>query len=242
MDLHIEQISDIDVNARILEVVERKGIGHPDTLADGIADAVSGEYAKYCIERFGHILHHNADKTALLGGSSIVRFGGGEITSPINVMVNGRFTKKIGSEEIPYVDIINQAARSHVGAILKNVDVDRHINIQTRLSTSPSPGFVQSVALEKASRKLWFEPRDINDLSEIKRLHSNDTSYGVGYAPLSALEAYVLRVENTLNSARFKEIYPQIGTDIKIMGIRKSSQITLTACVPLIDRFIRLSR
>lgn len=238
MELHIENISDIDVDSRKLEVVERKGIGHPDTLADGIADAVSSEYAKYCLEHFGHVLHHNSDKTALLGGSSIVRFGGGEITSPINVTVNGRFTKKLGDKEIPYIDIINQATKNHIGSILKNIDVENHIRVQTRLSTASSPGFVQTKTVEEASRKFWFEPRDLNDLSEIKRLHSNDTSYGVGYAPYSALETYVLNVERTLNSSNFKEIYPHIGSDIKIMGVRKDREIMLTACVPLIDKFV----
>lgn len=37
------------------EVVERKGLGHPDTLADGIAEIVEIEYAKYCLNMFGYI-------------------------------------------------------------------------------------------------------------------------------------------------------------------------------------------
>ena len=35
------------------EVVERKGIGHPDTLCDTIAEKVSQAYSQYCLEHYG---------------------------------------------------------------------------------------------------------------------------------------------------------------------------------------------
>jgi S-adenosylmethionine synthetase len=57
-----------------VEVVERKGAGHPDTLADGVAEAISRAYSRYCLDGFGAILHHNTDKTSLLGGAAHVRF------------------------------------------------------------------------------------------------------------------------------------------------------------------------
>jgi len=81
------------------EVVERKGAGHPDTLADGVADAISRAYSRYCLEQFGAILHHNTDKTSLLGGAADVRFGHGELTAPIQVLVNGRITAALGTQD-----------------------------------------------------------------------------------------------------------------------------------------------
>jgi S-adenosylmethionine synthetase len=39
-----------------VEVVERKGSGHPDTLADGVAEAISRAYSRYCLDAFGAIL------------------------------------------------------------------------------------------------------------------------------------------------------------------------------------------
>jgi len=50
-----------------VEIVERKGVGHPDTICDGvmeaIARAINNEYQK----RFGAILHNNIDKGLLVG-------------------------------------------------------------------------------------------------------------------------------------------------------------------------------
>jgi S-adenosylmethionine synthetase len=43
----------------IYEFVERKGIGHPDTLADALAEHLSVNYSRYTKKRFGAILHHN---------------------------------------------------------------------------------------------------------------------------------------------------------------------------------------
>ncbi|MCX7841342.1 MAG: methionine adenosyltransferase, partial [Anaerolineae bacterium] len=40
-----------------VEIVERKGIGHPDSLCDGMAERISVEYSKWCLEHFGMILH-----------------------------------------------------------------------------------------------------------------------------------------------------------------------------------------
>ena len=72
------------------EFVERKGFGHPDTLADSLAENLSTQYSRYTLEKFGAILHHNFDKLGLLGGSSYVSFGKGYLVSPIKVLINGR--------------------------------------------------------------------------------------------------------------------------------------------------------
>lgn len=60
-----------------LVIVERKGWGHPDTLADHLAERLSRTYSRYTLERFGAVLHHNFDKLGLLGGASEVRYGAG---------------------------------------------------------------------------------------------------------------------------------------------------------------------
>src|SRR5574344_1929244 len=51
-----------DPEKRKIEIVERKGIGHPDTLADKLAEELSRQYSIYCLDNFGCILHHNIDK------------------------------------------------------------------------------------------------------------------------------------------------------------------------------------
>jgi S-adenosylmethionine synthetase len=84
-----------------IEIIERKGFGHPDTLSDALAERLSANYSWYTLEKFGVILHHNFDKVGLLGGSSSVKFGDGKMVDPIRVLLNGRASLKFGVEEIP---------------------------------------------------------------------------------------------------------------------------------------------
>ncbi|MBV2366210.1 methionine adenosyltransferase [Streptomonospora nanhaiensis] len=217
-----------------VEVVERKGAGHPDTLADGVAEAVSRAYARYCLDHFGAILHHNSDKTALLGGAAHVEFGRGEMTRPLTVLVNGRFTEALGAKRVPVAEIIDTTVRAFLTARLPRLDPDRDIQVQMRLSTASSPGAVHGdSADQQAGRKHWFHPRTLDDLAERHRAFANDTSAGVGYAPLGAAEQLVLAVEQYL-TGEFASANPWCGTDVKVMAVRSGRQVHLTACVPQI--------
>lgn len=125
-----------------VEVVERKGAGHPDTLADGTAEAISRAYSRYCLEEFGAILHHNTDKTSLLGGAADVRFGHSELTAPVQVLVNGRITAALGDHAIPVADIVTTAARDYLAGALPLLDVARWVDVQPQLTQASSPGAV----------------------------------------------------------------------------------------------------
>lgn len=217
-----------------VEVVERKGSGHPDTLADGLAEAVSRAYSTYCLEQFGAILHHNSDKTALLGGAAHVEFGHGELTRPITVLVNGRFTEALGDTAIPVNEIIDATAREFLASRLPLLDVARHVQVRPRLSTASSPGAVAgATADQQAGRTRWFSPRTLDDLAERHRMFANDTSAGVGYAPLGVAEQLALAVEQHLTGV-FAAANPWCGTDVKVMAVRRGCEVHLTVCVPQI--------
>jgi len=57
------------------EIVERKGIGHPDTICDALAENLSATLSRAYLQRFGRILHHNVDKALLVGGVARPAFG-----------------------------------------------------------------------------------------------------------------------------------------------------------------------
>jgi S-adenosylmethionine synthetase len=74
---------------------------------------------------------------------------------------------------------------------------------------------------------------------------ANDTSVGVGYAPLSETERLVMGIENMLNSKAFEKEIPELGEDIKVMGLRQEDEITLTVAgafvagkVPDMDHYL----
>ncbi len=220
------------------EFVERKGLGHPDTLADALAEELSCRYSQYTKEKFGAVLHHNFDKVGLLGGSSYVKFGSGIMVQPIRVLLNGRASTKFGNISIPIeallIDWTKDFFRKTLPIVNPDVDLEFHMN----LSNKSSPGRTDEKQADKGMRKYWFEPRSLEDLQELKKLLSNDTSLGVGYAPLSKLENLILEVEGLLNSPRFKSDKPWLGSDIKLMGFRMGEAYRLTLCVPQIANFV----
>lgn len=221
------------------EFVERKGKGHPDTLSDNLAEYLSIKYSQYTKEKFGAILHHNFDKVGLLGGASDVGFGYGKLTKPIRVLLNGRASTKFGETSIDVCNLLTEWATEFICRNLPIVEPQRELEFHYNLSNQSSPGKTEEEDNKnKSSRKYWFEPRDLNDIPELKRLFSNDTSMGVGFAPFTALENLVLEIERTLTGESFGNEHPWIGTDIKIMGFRQENSYKITLCIPQIGRHV----
>ena len=192
-----------------VEVVERKGRGHPDTICDAIAESISIELSRYYRARFDAVLHHNVDKVLLCAGTSRASFGDGEVIEPIEIYLAGRATSEYRGEAIPVHDIATAACRDVLRRHVRNVDVDRHVRIVSRLR----PG---SADLTRLFAKAGATPP------------ANDTSCGAGFAPLTDLERVVLDVEHALTNADSLAAHPEIGEDVKVMGVRRDHQIDLT--------------
>ena len=219
-----------------VEVVERKGIGHPDTIADALAESLSVAYARYTLKHFGAILHHNFDKLAVLGGTTEVDFGGGRLTSPIRVILNGRASVRFGDKVIPVRDIIETETRQFFSSLFGNgLDVEQDVEKHWFVSSASGPG---KTKWSTGSRAHLFAPRSISEVKGYDRLLNNDTSMGCGYAPLSPVEAAVLALEEKLNSSATKQKYPWLGTDIKVMAVKTHSQCGVTVCLPQIARYV----
>ena len=203
------------------EVVERKGAGHPDSICDSIAEAASLALCRWYSDRFGQVLHHNLDKVLLRGGAARPAFGGGEVTEPIEIYFGGRATAVYGGVQIPVQPLINEACRSWFRANMRAVDVDRHL----RINCLVRPGSADLTELFMRRHE-----------SEMPR--ANDTSCGVGFWPLTAVESAVLRIDQALTGAAAHIACPALGEDIKIMAVRRDERLGLTVAAALIDREI----
>lgn len=219
MELVVRPLDGSGSSAQQVEVVERKGLGHPDTLCDGIAENVSRVLCRHYLDRFGEILHHNVDKVLLVGGAARAAFGGGEMLEPIELYLAGRATSQVGDVRIAVDEIAVEACRAWLKANLHEVDVDRHVRIVPRLR--PGSADLRSLFSRQGRAAL-----------------ANDTSCGVGFAPMTDLERVVLAVERTLNDCATKGDHPAIGEDIKVMGVRSGARITLTIGCALIGRHL----
>jgi S-adenosylmethionine synthetase len=197
-----------------VEMVERKGTGHPDTICDALAEEFSHALSRYYLERFGLILHHNVDKGLLWGGAARPVFGGGEILEPIEIYLVGRATREVEGVRVPVEELAAHAAREWLRSNLRALDVDRQVRIHCLVRPSSS-ALVELFRRQRATGVVL----------------ANDTSCGTGFAPLDDLENVVLEVEKYLNSAAARVVCPAIGEDIKVMGVREGKAIHLTvAC------------
>lgn len=201
------------------EIVERKGLGHPDSICDGIMNDVSIELSREYLNRVGRILHHNADKSLLVAGKTEVHFGGGVVEEPMLLVMGDRATFEIGDIKIPVEEIAVDAAKRWVKNHLRYVDPIEHMRYQVELK----PGSAELTDI--------FFRKD-------RVLDANDTSAAVGYAPMSETEKMVLSLEKWLNSKEFKEHFPETGEDIKVMGFRRNRDLNLVVSMAFVDQFI----
>jgi S-adenosylmethionine synthetase len=116
-----------------VEVVERKGLGHPDTLCDAVSERICVRLCRHYLDRFGVILHHNVDKVLLCGGSSTATFGGGEILEPMEFYLAGRATHRWRGEEIPVDEIAAEACKEVLRETVPDLDTRRDVRITSRI-------------------------------------------------------------------------------------------------------------
>ncbi|MFN4133012.1 MAG: methionine adenosyltransferase, partial [Candidatus Hadarchaeales archaeon] len=132
-NIAVEEFREVPLEEQKLEVVERKGIGHPDSICDAILDRVSVELSREYLKRFGRILHHNADKSLLVAGEVETRFGGGVVKQPMLLIFGDRATNRVGEEVIPVKDIAISAAKKWIKENLRFVDPEQHLRYQVEL-------------------------------------------------------------------------------------------------------------
>lgn len=223
------------------EVVETKGKGHPDNICDTLAEKISANYSKYCLEHYGTVLRHMIDKLSILGGGSKVHFQKGEMISPIRMLINGRFTDRYKDEKIDYMKIVTNTIKEYFKELFPLLDVEKYLLIIDNTHHNEGPGVVYNDDdTTKNERKKFFEALDESDLLRHNNFNRcNDTSTTVSYFPMSKLERCILDIEQTLNSNDYKTNNPWVGNDIKVMGIRKNEKIEITSCVPLISLYVK---
>ncbi|MBN1214109.1 MAG: methionine adenosyltransferase [Candidatus Lokiarchaeota archaeon] len=211
------------------EIVERKGVGHPDSVCDATADACSRALCKYYFENFGRYYHHNVDKAALVGGISKPKYGGGLIIEPEYFLIVGRAINQIFKdnklEYVPVATLCLDACRQVVGDTFRNIDIssDQHIQFDYAVR----PGSIDLTGV--------FEESDAIESVPL----ANDTSFGVGFAPYSDVEKIALETERMLNSDQFKSKCPASGEDIKVMVQRVDKDVDITICGAMVSKYIK---
>lgn len=219
-NIYVNGIDEIPLPKRNIEIVERKGIGHPDSVADALAEEVSKSLCKMYIKEYGHILHHNTDETQIVAGQASPKFGGGSIIDPSYILLVGRTTTIIGDGKnlraLPCKPVALKAARKYLEKTFPNLDVDSEVILDAKLGM----GSDDLTGVYKASGQL-----------------ANDTSFGVGYAPYSITDKLVLKTEEYINGA-LKRKLPETGQDVKVMASRIGNKVTMTVACAMVDKYL----
>lgn len=204
-----------------VEMAERKGIGHPDTICDEITEQISNELCHYYLKEFGVIMHHNVDKALLIGGQSKPRYNGGKVIKPISLIIAGRATALIKDKKIPVEEIAVETAKKWIRKNIRHLDASKDIKVTTKIRS----GSEELVAL-------------FDHFGKGEMPLANDTSFGAGFYPFTTIEDTIIRIENLLNNPSTKNKFPFIGEDIKVMAVKKHSINYYTIAIAMIDKYV----
>ena len=200
------------------EIVECKGLGHPDSICDALAEEVSLALCRYYLRAFGTILHHNVDKALLIGGASKAAFGGGQVLQPMEFILAGRAVLQFQGRNIPIEELAQESIENWIRQHLRHVKPAEHLSIQTKIR----PGSTELTELFGRSATPLC----------------NDTSIGVGYYPYSTCESLALDMADFLNDDNTRSRYPYLGEDVKVMALRSNGELQCTIAAAFVDAHI----
>lgn len=216
-NITVESLDKTPVENQAVELVERKGVGHPDSICDAIMEEVSVSLCREYIKTFGRVVHHNIDKGLLVAGKTTPRISGGKVEEPMRLVFGDRAIYEFKGKKVPVGEIAIATAQEWLRKNLRFVDPAVHIVFQNEIKPG-SP--------------------ELTDIFDREVIGANDTSAAVGYAPLTETERIVLATERYLNSPEFKKAFPESGEDIKVMGYRRYRELILTVAMAFVDRFV----
>jgi S-adenosylmethionine synthetase len=215
-NIFIQETDRLPLGKQPIEFVERKGIGHPDSIADGLAEEVSRALCQEYLKEFGYIMHHNTDEGQIVGGHSAPKFGGGIVLEPAYILLVGRATSRVNNKRLPIRAIAVKSARNYLRKNFDTLNIDTDITIDCKIGEGSE---------------------ELKNVYDSKRGLANDTSFGAGFAPLTETERLTLESERLING-KLKEELPEIGKDIKVMSYRRGDKIRITVAAAMVDRFI----
>ncbi len=215
--IQIETAKSVPTFRKKFEIVERKGIGHPDTICDLVMESIENKLSKLYLKETGSIQHHNLDKALLVAGQTENKFGGGKVLKPMKMIIGDRITltKKITRQKIE--ELSSTTANSWFEDNLRFVKKN---NIEYQFEFGHA---------SEELRTLFDKKQNIG---------SNDTSALVGYFPITPTEKIVLETERFLNSKKFKKEFVESGEDIKVMGFRNDISLDLTVSMAFVDSYV----
>lgn len=210
----------------LFEAVERKGIGHPDTIADMIADEFNRLYLIYCMDHFDRPLNHSVDKTVVVGAASRSWLGGFEIIKPITVHIIGKFAESFEGERLPLEQLARQATDNLLPVVTRRAQIMDCCRFMLENGAGIQPDHSAT----------FYRPLQTTQGNDPGReLVANDTVVAVGVAKQEDLGTSIRNLETYITRGfdDFPNHHSFFGTDVKIAAIAEHGRLSVTLCIPV---------
>lgn len=135
----------------------------------------------------------------------------GEVTAPIEIYFAGRATTRFNGVEAPLEALADEVAREFFRKNFHLLDPERHVRTQCLIR----PGSADLVEL--------FQRPVGGGVA-----FANDSSVGVGLAPLCAVERSVLNIDPRMRAAETRREHPAFGEDSNVLAVRRGEAVELT--------------
>ncbi|MBW6442314.1 hypothetical protein K0A97_00840 [Patescibacteria group bacterium] len=160
------------------EIIERKGRGHPDTIADNLAEVLGKKLKNQYLKEYGKIQHYNVDK--VLASCGKVDYDKKEMISPVKIVFSGNATKTEEIEDL-LKKTVNEVLEIEINRGLKyevfnhiaegSPDLSDNFNKNLCNDTSFSVGHPYTEAEKKVLEISHFLEKEALDSKEIGTDH-----------------------------------------------------------------------
>jgi S-adenosylmethionine synthetase len=130
----VEALRTEPVARRRVELVERKGLGHPDTLCDALVEAIALGLSAMYRDRLGTIPHYNVDKALLVAGQCAKDFGWGSVRQPMELVLGDRATFGVNGTVLPVEGTVRDAVDRWIGTHLPHVQSGKALEVRLALA------------------------------------------------------------------------------------------------------------
>jgi S-adenosylmethionine synthetase len=188
------------------EFIQRKGIGNPNSLCDGIAEAILSTFQDIYIRDYGETQPCSITDLKIIGGKTEPKFGGGHVSEPSSIIILGEAAPC--SQDLD--DIAMDATVSYLTDLAPNFDINNIV--------------------------CCFDEGSLNPKEEEKnRFKRSLIEYGVGYDTNSALGEIIYILETSFFPDQRELPDSPIGYDINLTGIRNDKDIDININCAMID-------
>ena len=119
-----------------VEIVERKGLGHPDTICGAVLESVAVNLAQAYLKACGRVLHFNADKGMLVPARLPADLWEARFLALMQLVMGDRATFKWKNKHIPVKEIAEQTAYKWFKRHLPRIKPLKHLECQVELNSA----------------------------------------------------------------------------------------------------------